>query len=279
LAAKNFIEEHPRLQNFLAEGGSLASLAIWVKIAKNATPLGIAVSGTLGSVVDAGYDFCLKHGAPIIARVHKELAGYLLATDPSLTQEQADILADVAVEILKTSGRVLVHLAANKGVQGVNQMSTSKKRLAKKHNVAKFEKDGPVSITEQISAHEQCERVCTKQGGGGTQKGTLGKTKTTTTSSGTSKLSDGVQKTRLPELPSGNVSEGKLMDAAEKWLGKGYKDMGNGRYVSKDGLRQFRYGKHETKTLKNHHAHFETYDKPHGEGGVLIEKSVVSVIE
>lgn len=88
-----------------------------------------------------------------------------------------------------------------------------------------------------------------------------------------------VKKTALPEYLAGKISESKLMDAAEKWLGRGYKDMGNGRYVSKDGMRQFRYGKHETKNLGNHHAHFETYDKPLNEGGKLIEKSVVEVIK
>jgi hypothetical protein len=30
------------------------------------------------------------------------------------------------------------------------------------------------------------------------------------------------------------------LDLAHKWLGPGYRDMGGGRYVSSDGLRQFR---------------------------------------
>jgi len=38
------------------------------------------------------------------------------------------------------------------------------------------------------------------------------------------------------------MTEGEALEAGEKWLGEGYKDMGNGRYVSKDGLRQFRIG-------------------------------------
>ena len=88
-----------------------------------------------------------------------------------------------------------------------------------------------------------------------------------------------VKKTALPEYPAGKISESKLMDVAEKWLGRGYKDMGSGRYVSKDEVRQFRYGKHKTKNLGNHHAHFETYDKSLNEGGKLIEKSVVEVIK
>ncbi len=81
------------------------------------------------------------------------------------------------------------------------------------------------------------------------------------------------------ELRSGAISESNLMIAAEKWLGQGYKDMGNGRYLSKDRLRQFRYGKHETKNITKQHAHFETYDRPHEIGGKLIEKAVVDVIE
>ncbi len=66
------------------------------------------------------------------------------------------------------------------------------------------------------------------------------------------------------------------MQAAEKWLGKGYRDMGGGRFVSRDGLRQFRYRKHEVRNALNHHAHFEAYTHV---GGTLSEKSVVTVIK
>jgi len=38
------------------------------------------------------------------------------------------------------------------------------------------------------------------------------------------------------------LSEGKALDAAIEFLGKGYKDLGNGRFVSNDGLRQVRMG-------------------------------------
>ncbi|MHA7877921.1 MAG: hypothetical protein ACX93T_03315 [Bacteroidota bacterium] len=67
---------------------------------------------------------------------------------------------------------------------------------------------------------------------------------------------------QIQELQSGKISESDLMRVAEHWLGEAYKDMGNGRYLSRDGLRQFRYGKHETSDLNKQHAHFEAYDKP-----------------
>jgi hypothetical protein len=50
------------------------------------------------------------------------------------------------------------------------------------------------------------------------------------------------------------------LETAEKWLGDGYKDMGNGRYVSADGTRQFRMG--DSDILGEHaggpHVNFET---------------------
>jgi len=39
------------------------------------------------------------------------------------------------------------------------------------------------------------------------------------------------------------ISSNKALDLAGKYLGNGYKDMGNGRLLSKDGLRQVRMGK------------------------------------
>lgn len=79
---------------------------------------------------------------------------------------------------------------------------------------------------------------------------------------------------RAPEYPAGNVSESTFLNSAEKWLGDGYTSHPNGRYVSKDGMRQVRYGNHETNS-SSHHGHFEAYDKP---GGRVIENSVVTII-
>lgn len=68
----------------------------------------------------------------------------------------------------------------------------------------------------------------------------------------------------------------------KKFSGEGCRVITNRRgdtvFVSKDGLRQFRYGKHEVKTLKRQYAHFEAYDKPYNSSGKLIEKAVVGVI-
>ncbi|HUX80685.1 MAG TPA: hypothetical protein VMW10_13220 [Alphaproteobacteria bacterium] len=79
---------------------------------------------------------------------------------------------------------------------------------------------------------------------------------------------------RAPEIPGGRITEEKFLDAAIKYLGKDYKTLPNGRYVSKDGLRQVRYGRPEVKN--KHHAHFEAYDKPNGR---IIENSHVEIVK
>lgn len=81
---------------------------------------------------------------------------------------------------------------------------------------------------------------------------------------------------RAPEFPSGKLSENNVPDAMKKWLGDGYKPLANGRYISQDGLRQVRYGQHETRPGITHHVHFESYNKP---GGIVIENSVVEIIK
>ncbi|HFC6753736.1 TPA: polymorphic toxin MafB class 1 [Neisseria meningitidis] len=79
---------------------------------------------------------------------------------------------------------------------------------------------------------------------------------------------------RAPEYHAGTVSESNFLNAAEKWLGENYKSYPNGRYVSQDGMRQVRYGYHETNS-STHHGHFESYDKPNGR---VIENSAVTII-
>ena len=80
---------------------------------------------------------------------------------------------------------------------------------------------------------------------------------------------------RAPEYHAGTVSESTFLNSAEKWLGENYKSYPNGRYVSQDGMRQVRYGHHETNS-STHHGHFESYDKPNGR---VIENSVVTIIQ
>jgi RHS repeat-associated protein len=82
---------------------------------------------------------------------------------------------------------------------------------------------------------------------------------------------------RAPEFAGGQTTETGFLNSALSWLGKGYKDMGGGRYVSADGLKQIRYGKHET-TGKNHHGHFEIYDKPADQGGKVTENTMVKIV-
>jgi hypothetical protein len=82
---------------------------------------------------------------------------------------------------------------------------------------------------------------------------------------------------RCPELPGGNVPESDILDLGEKYLESGYKEVSPDRYVSQDGLRQFRLGKHELKNTP-YHAHFEAYDHSYWNGGQLVENTVVRLI-
>lgn len=74
---------------------------------------------------------------------------------------------------------------------------------------------------------------------------------------------------RAPELLSGQICEIEFLKTAEKFLDKGYKEISPGRYISKDGLRQIRYGIHEVESAV-HHAHFEAYNHA---GGKIIENA------
>jgi RHS repeat-associated protein len=80
------------------------------------------------------------------------------------------------------------------------------------------------------------------------------------------------------EIPSGTISESGFLGAATEYLGKGYTEPSSGRYVSADGMRQVRFGAHETRPGKEVHAHFEAYDKPAGSGGKVIESSTATVV-
>jgi RHS repeat-associated protein len=81
-----------------------------------------------------------------------------------------------------------------------------------------------------------------------------------------------------PEFERGQTTETGFLNSAMNWLREGYKDMGSGRYLSADGLRQVRYGNHETDPRKRHHGHFESYDKPADKGGVVTETATVEIV-
>ncbi|HEY4238040.1 MAG TPA: hypothetical protein VGM45_11995 [Gaiellaceae bacterium] len=78
---------------------------------------------------------------------------------------------------------------------------------------------------------------------------------------------------RAPEFGGGSLSESEFLDSARKWLGDNYTEPSPGRFLSKDGLRQVRYGKHEV-TSAVHHGHFEAYDAP---GGRVVENTQVTI--
>lgn len=67
-----------------------------------------------------------------------------------------------------------------------------------------------------------------------------------------------------------------FINSAEKWLGDNYQSLGNGHYVSDDGMKQVRYGRHEIATSV-HHGDFETYDKPANQGVGVVENTRVRI--
>jgi hypothetical protein len=78
----------------------------------------------------------------------------------------------------------------------------------------------------------------------------------------------------------GNVGGGKLtaqqaLDAAEKWLGKDYKEIAPGVYRSADGRKQFRMTTGDlTDPVQGAHVHFESID---ADGRTILENSHVLV--
>ena len=80
--------------------------------------------------------------------------------------------------------------------------------------------------------------------------------------------------TRADEYPAGQINEANFPDAAMKYLGPGYKELSPGRYVSSDGMRQVRFGDHETRG-PGLHGHFEAYDMT---GGRVVENSVLKIV-
>ncbi|MGH8550152.1 MAG: hypothetical protein ACRERU_16425, partial [Methylococcales bacterium] len=78
---------------------------------------------------------------------------------------------------------------------------------------------------------------------------------------------------RAVESLGGRLTESGFLNATEKFLGKGYKEISPGRFVSADSLRQVRFGPHEVKG-PGMHAHFEAYNQP---GGKVIENKRVLI--
>ena len=80
---------------------------------------------------------------------------------------------------------------------------------------------------------------------------------------------------RAVEIASGVVTESQFLRNAINYLGKGYTEAANGRWVSIDGLRQVRFGAHEVRDVNNLHGHFEAYDRA---GGRVIENAAVKIV-
>jgi hypothetical protein len=64
------------------------------------------------------------------------------------------------------------------------------------------------------------------------------------------------------------------LNSAQNYLGHGYREVSPGRYVSADGMRQVRFGAHETRGAQMH-GHFEAFDQP---GGRIIENTNVRIV-
>ena len=80
---------------------------------------------------------------------------------------------------------------------------------------------------------------------------------------------------RAPHVDSGELTESEFLDRALDYLGPGYRSDPNGRYISADGTRVIRYGRHETASLGHHHAHFEYFDPDFGR---VVENGVVRIL-
>lgn len=81
---------------------------------------------------------------------------------------------------------------------------------------------------------------------------------------------------KAPEYRGGTLTEKQFLNQAETYLGPGYREVSPGRYVSADGMRQVRYGAHETRGA--HHGHFEAYDRSYYQGGKVVETTTVDII-
>jgi hypothetical protein len=79
-----------------------------------------------------------------------------------------------------------------------------------------------------------------------------------------------------PPAPTPVPSTNQALDAADDFLGPGYKDLGNGRFVSADGTRQVRMGNSDI--LGQHgggpHMNFETLSPNPAKPGkmMIVEK-------
>ncbi len=61
-------------------------------------------------------------------------------------------------------------------------------------------------------------------------------------------------------VDGGEATPEQALSGAADWLGPGYRDMGKGRFLSADGLRQFRMGLDELVKSVEQHVHFEQLD-------------------
>ena len=98
-----------------------------------------------------------------------------------------------------------------------------------------------------------------------------------TTNKPQSKVESKPKRNTAPEHNAGELTKQQFDENVKKYLGEGYEDKGKGRFLSKDGMRQTRYGDHETRNPNDHHGHFEAYDKSAHEGGEVIENSRVVI--
>lgn len=81
---------------------------------------------------------------------------------------------------------------------------------------------------------------------------------------------------RAPEFLGGEITESEFILSLEHYIGPSYREipLNSGRFVSADGLRQVRFGVHETRG-PGIHGHFEAYDHP---GGHVIENTRVEIV-
>jgi RHS repeat-associated protein len=85
------------------------------------------------------------------------------------------------------------------------------------------------------------------------------------------------KKTRTRNVQGGVTDPGEVLGGAEKWLGKGYKEISPGVFRSADGRRQFRMTDSDlTDPKQGPHVHFEAVD---ADGRTILENSHVLIKE
>jgi hypothetical protein len=194
-----------------------------------------------------------------------------------------------------TPRQIVVHKVTADGFKTGRKKNPKKQDSQKKDTKSKKERAEAQAVPNRKKEHAEAQAFARKGGvkQRGTTKKSVGNTvqvaKAVESVEGTTKVEGVVEKMgevgkvdrtfipniskKAPELLSGQLTEKQFLKCAEKYLGEGYTEVSEGRFLSKDGLRQVIYNLHEVRSFV-HHAHFEIYNTA---GGQVIENARVLI--